>query len=240
MFPSSRISVLAGAITLLLATGTGAVLAEPDDPARTVVAMTAGPAAVVPAPTVPPVVAPGSQPEPVATTVAPQPPAPPAPTPRPEPAVEPAPVAAPPPAAPGPAPVSPQERAEAALAEAVPATWRDALPVSLRIIEGTSSYADGSGEIMVGRYHAEGRWSHLLSVISHEFGHIIAFAHGSGAFAGAAPEGWPDPHHGPSAEAWADCVAQAFTGIVDPSYGMPPCPQPTLDWTAAWLAAGPP
>ena len=133
-----------------------------------------------------------------------------------------------------------QERAEAALVEAVPGVWRDALPVTIRIIEGTTSWASTTMELRIGRYHAEGRWSHLVSVIGHEFGHIIAFVHGSHAFDGAAPEGWPDPNHGPPAEAWADCVSEVFTGIVDPSSGMPPCPQPSLQWTANWLAAGPP
>ena len=148
-------------------------------------------------------------------------------------------IAAPPPPPPPP-PAGSQERSEAALAQAVPAAWRDRLPVTTHIIEGSTSYASRSMTINVSRYHADGRWSHLVSVIGHEFGHIIAYFYGTRAFNGAAPEGWPDPHHGPPAEAWADCVSEVFTEIVDPSYGMPPCPQPTREWTANWLAAGPP
>ena len=42
---------------------------------------------------------------------------------------------------------------------------------------------------------------------------LIAFKYGSQAFNGAAPEGWPAYSARPE-EAWADCFAQATTGIV--------------------------
>jgi hypothetical protein len=88
----------------------------------------------------------------------------------------------------------------------------------------------------MGTYHADSSWSHLLSVVAHEFGHQIAYARGTWAYAGAAPEGWP--YTGPEpAEAWADCVAEAFTGIVDPSHGLGACPADARAWTAAWLAS---
>jgi len=229
-------------IATAVAVGTGVEPREPVDPARLVVAATTTPAAVVPDPTVP--VTPPPLPAPDADEVIAPPPPQPAPradpAPEPEASVQPAAVAAPASLSPPTPTAGPQERSDAALAEAVPAMWRDALPATVQIIEGSTSYASRSMTIRVGRYHADGPWSHLVSVIGHEFGHLIAFVYGTNEFNGAAPEGWPDPQHGPAAEAWADCVSEVFTGIVDPSYGMPPCPQPTLEWTANWLAAGPP
>jgi hypothetical protein len=95
----------------------------------------------------------------------------------------------------------------------------------LKVIAGSTSYASSRGEISIGSYHASGRWSHLESV--------------TGAYGGAPPAGWPDPGWGATAEEWADCVSLAFTGIVDPSYGMPPCDGDSLSWTQSYLAAGP-
>lgn len=165
----------------------------------------------------------------------PEPPPPPAPVDPAPPAADPAPEPAPVPA-PVPEPVmAPEERMAAALEEAVPGRWREILPVRVRVIAGASSYAWAPDLIEVGERHVQAEWSHLVSVVGHEFGHLIAFAHGTREFAGAAPDGWPDPGHPYPAEAWADCVAQAFTGIVDPSYGMPPCPDGSLAWTRTWL-----
>lgn len=168
---------------------------------------------------------------PALTTEAPATPAPaPSPEPSPPPPPAPAPVVAPP------AEPSPEERIHAALAEAVPGRWRDQIRPHLELIEGSTSWATTPATLSISRTHAEGRWSRLLAVTAHEFGHLIAFAYGTQAYLGAPPEGWPDPGHGDPAEAWADCVAEAFTGIVDPSYSMPPCPPPTLEWTATWLS----
>lgn len=157
------------------------------------------------------------------------------------PVVAPATTVPPPPPAPAPAPpvaapVSAADRVAEAFTTAVPASWRTALPVALSVIEGNTSWAHPDGRIEIARVHAEGSWSHLLSVTAHEFGHQVAFRYGSGAYDGAPPDGWPGPDQGDGAEAWADCVAQAFTGIVDPSYDLAPCPQSTVDWTAAWLS----
>lgn len=224
------LAVLAAGTALAEAPVPGATGARPE---ITVAAVAAAPAvdatvAIAVPPAAPPPPAP-SVPVPPAAPLAP---ALPAPAPPPE---EPA-AAAPP----GPAPALPIERVEQAFVEAVPPAWRAALPVQLRLTDGATSYATSPDLVIIGRTHAEGRWSHLLSVVAHEFGHLVAFRWGSGEYTGAAPAGWPDPGHGPSAEAWADCVAEAFTGIVDPSYGMPPCPQGSLEWTRQWLAAGPP
>lgn len=145
---------------------------------------------------------------------------------------------------PTPTPVSPptmtaEQRVSAAFHEAVPARWQQILPVWLRIIDGATSYAQYPDVIEVAQRHVDGTWTHLVSVLSHEFGHLIAFSYGTGAFDGAPPEGWPDPGYAYPAESWADCVAQAFTGIVDPSYGMPACPDGSLEWTRSWLDSVP-
>jgi hypothetical protein len=133
----------------------------------------------------------------------------------------------------------PGARVRAAFSIAVPEPWRVAIPVEIRLIGGTTSWADPTNVIQVARYHALGGWSHLVSVLAHEFGHLIAFRDGAGAFAGSAPPGWPYNSRQP-AEAWADCVSEAFTYIVDPSHGLGACPSDVLAWTATWLATGPP
>lgn len=142
---------------------------------------------------------------------------------------------APPPPPPAPA-VSPLEHLRAVFGATVPAAWRAAIPVEIITIGGTTSWAEPSGVIKVSTYHQ----SHALATtLAHEFGHLIAFRYGSRAFNGAAPVGWPS-YSGRPEEAWADCVAHAFTGIADPSHGLPACPAASLSWTRAWLAAGPP
>jgi len=172
------------------------------------------------------------------TTVAPPPPAP-APPPPAHRAAPPAPAPAPAPSAPPPPPpVSPQQRVESAFTSAVPAAWRSAITVRLEIIDGSTSWAYGDGLIQVGTSHAKGSEARLLATLAHEFGHLIAFRYGSQAYNGAAPEGWPAYSNRPE-EAWADCVSQVFTGVVDPSHGLPPCSGESLSWTASWLGQGP-
>lgn len=164
------------------------------------------------------------------TTAPPPPPAPPLP----------APAAAPAPPAPPPAPpLSPAQRVQAAFDASVPAVWRSAITVRLEIIDGSTSWAHPDGRIQVGTAHANGPEARLRATLAHEFGHLIAFRFGSHEYNGAAPEGWPAYSNRPE-EAWADCVSQSFTGIVDPSHGLPPCSGTSLSWTQQWLAQGPP
>jgi len=169
-------------------------------------------------------------------------PAPPAPEPTPPPTTAPAPdpPPSPPPVAESvaqPAPPGPLDRVEEAFEAGVPAMWRARIPVTFELVPGTTSYVTTNLTMHVGRYHATGSWSHLVTVVAHEFGHLIAITRGSGAYLGAPPAGFPDPGYGPTAEEWADCVGYAFTGIADPAYGMPVCSGATLDWTANWLSA---
>jgi hypothetical protein len=111
--------------------------------------------------------------------------------------------------------------------------------VRLEVVAGNVSWADPSGRISVSEAHATGPQHRLTAVLAHEFGHLIAFRYGSHEYNGAAPEGWPAYSSRPE-EAWADCVATAFTGISEPSHGLPPCGGESLSWTRSWLAQGPP
>jgi hypothetical protein len=110
--------------------------------------------------------------------------------------------------------------------------------VRLEIIEGNTSWASPSGVIQISSAHMSGSSAHLRATLAHEFGHLVAFRYGDSAYNGAAPKGWPS--YGPRPEeSWADCVSQAFTGIVDPSHGLPPCSGASLAWTQDWLGQGP-
>lgn len=153
----------------------------------------------------------------------------------PPPAAPPAPAPPPPPPAP---PVSQDQRVQEAFDASVPAAWRGAIPVQLQIIDGRTSWADPNGTIMVSAAHVDGSDAVLRATLAHEFGHLIAFRYGSQAYNGAAPEGWPAYSDQPQ-EAWADCVSQAFTGIVDPSHGLPACGGSSLSWTSQWVSQDP-
>jgi hypothetical protein len=196
-----------------------------------------GVAAQAAAPAVPAVVE-------VPTTVATPPPAPPvstAPAPRAA-GPAPAPAAAPEPPAQPRIETEPQlsvvDRLHAAYQASVPGSWQSAIPVRLELVEGDTSWADPSGTIQVSAVHAEGSLANLQATLAHEFGHLIAFRYGSQSFNGAAPEGWP-AYSSRAEEAWADCVSQAFTGIVAPSHGLAACSGASLDWAIGWLAQGP-
>jgi hypothetical protein len=145
---------------------------------------------------------------------------------------------APPSSPPAPAP-SPAQRVRAAFDSSVPPVWRSAISVRFEIIPGGTSWGYPDGLVQIGTYHANGSTARLRATVAHEFGHLIAFRYGSRAYNGAAPTGWPAYGSNP-AEAWADCVSQAFTGVIDPSHGLPPCQGESLAWTQAWLAHGPP
>ena len=226
---TARTAVAVLAATVLVA-GVGAALVAPakaEAAAGLPTTATTAPAPIAPTPPPAPTV-PTEPTEVLVAALVPVPaPAPPLPVPAPAPAIAP-----PLP----PASVDLQARIEQAFVEAVPQSWRDGLPTTLRVIPGSTSYATGPGLIEVGDGPASGSWSHLLSVVAHEFGHLIAFHYGTGEVVGAPPAGWPGAGHPAPAEAWADCVAEAFTGIVDPSYDLPPCAPEALDWTTRWLA----
>lgn len=179
--------------------------------------------------------APAAPPPPAPATTTPPPPPPQAP---PAPAAASEPRSAPP-TTQAPAPVDPYERAMEALTSTVPAGWQRAISHRLEIIEGDTSWARSDGLLRIARAHATGDWDVLRFVVAHEFGHLVAFVHGTGQYAGAPPEGFP--YHGPRPEEmWADCVATVWTGLGWGSHGLPGCPGDALSWTRSWLSGGPP
>jgi hypothetical protein len=144
-------------------------------------------------------------------------------------------------ATPTPAPTpaaSPAEHLQASFEATVPAAWRADITVQLESIDGSTSWGWPTGLIQVGTAHLTRGEDTLRTTLAHEFGHLIAYAYVSQAFHGAAPAGWPAYGNEP-AEAWADCVARAFTGVDLPSHGLPSCAGAALSWAATWLAAGP-
>lgn len=187
------------------------------------------PTTTVPVTTTQATVAPTTTTPPATTTTAP--PAPTTTTPPPDPVPAPAPQAA--------TQESREDRARRVFGSAVPEVWRADIEVRFEIIDGSTSWAYGDGRILVAQSHVDASEEYLADVLAHEFGHLIAFEYGTKAYTGAAPEGWPEPEHSP-AEAWADCVQEAFTGRANPSHGLPPCGGAQLDWAASWLAGGPP
>ncbi|MEX2293758.1 MAG: hypothetical protein WD691_08230 [Acidimicrobiales bacterium] len=132
----------------------------------------------------------------------------------------------------------PAARVQATFESQIPAAWRSAIKVKFQLIDGNTSWAQHDGTIQIGSVHYNGPDSLLKATIAHEFGHLIAFEYGSQKFNGAAPEGWPSYSNLPE-EAWADCVSRAFTGINDPSHGLPDCAGNSLSWTSNWVGSGP-
>jgi hypothetical protein len=121
----------------------------------------------------------------------------------------------------------------------VPSGWRAAIPHRIEIIDGDTSWARSDGTLRIASRHATGDWDVLRFVMAHEFGHLVAFAHGTKAYVGAPPAGFP--YSGPRPEEmWADCVAAVWTGLAWGSHGLPGCSGAPLDWTRSWLAGGPP
>ena len=133
-------------------------------------------------------------------------------------------------------PADPHAQIEAAYASSVPAGWRDAFSVRFELIDGGTSWANTNGTITIGRRHLDRGDAVLRATVAHEFGHLIAFRHGSQDYLGAPPRGWPAYSSRPE-EAWADCVSRAFTGLSLPSHGLPPCDGASLSWAADWLAS---
>ena len=65
----------------------------------------------------------------------------------------------------------------------------------------------------------------------HEFGHLVAYRMGSGAYVGAPPAGFPAS--GNAAEVWGDCFAWAVTGFQYTAH----CTVGQRDWVANWVAS---
>src|SRR5262249_58934653 len=95
-----------------------------------------------------------------------------------------------PPAAAPPA-TDPLDRVLAAYQDTIPDHWKNAVPVHYELRSGSTSLSYPDGLESISTFHADGPFARLQFVIGHEFGHEIAFRYGSGAYAGAAPDGWP-------------------------------------------------
>jgi hypothetical protein len=122
--------------------------------------------------------------------------------------------------------------------ETIPARWLAAVPVSVHVIAGTTSWSNWSGLIEIGDWHLYSSEARARSTLAHEWGHQVAWHYGSDAYNGAPPTGFP--YAGPTPEEqWADCVAQALTGTSYPSRGLGACPTAALGFTQQYLAAGP-
>ena len=131
-----------------------------------------------------------------------------------------------------------QARAQAAFDGAVPTNWRQAVPVRIAIVEGSTTMSWTDGGLDVGSAHASGEWARLGAIMAHEFGHHVAFRYGTQVELGAAPEGWPPSGEIP-VERWADCVSNTFTAYGLGSHGQETCTGSSQTWTDDWLPPGP-
>lgn len=239
--PTSPRAILLSLWVLAAPLGATAVLAQPSEGAAPVVSSTSSPTDLDDRLDVVRVAAPTT----TTTTAAPAPttttsPPPPTTVAAPPSTVAPRPAAPAPTPAPAPAPVAAPAAvpsAEEVYRQVVPSAWRSVFSVRFEYIGGNTSWASSNGTIKIAEAHRTNR-SELAVTIAHEFGHLIAWRYGTQAYNGAAPEGWPAYSSRPE-EGWSDCVSQVFTGITDPSHGLPACAGSSLSWTRSWLASGP-
>lgn len=117
----------------------------------------------------------------------------------------------------------------------VPQHWQNRITPRFRVVEGGTSRAYENMQIDISEYHADSSREYLAVIITHEYGHLIAFRYGSGEYYGAAPKGWPPRTNRPE-EHWADCVQAAFMGYSDPVRGLPPCEGEQLSWAKNYLS----
>ncbi len=81
---------------------------------------------------------------------------------------------------------------------------------NLVVIPGGTSYSSTNGTIKVSQWHIDQGGDVLCWTLAHEDGHMYAFNHGTGAYLGAPPAGYPDNG---DPECWANAYATALTGI---------------------------
>jgi hypothetical protein len=137
-----------------------------------------------------------------------------------------------------PAAAASPDYAMALLREVVPASWLAAVPARFEVIAGKTSWSSFGGLIQVGDWQLTSSVGRAKFTIAHEFGHQIAWKYGTDEYNGAGPAGFPYTGRIPE-EMWADCVAQAFTGLSYPTSGLGACPGDSLAFTSAFLNAGP-
>lgn len=137
------------------------------------------------------------------------------------------------------------ERARVALRVSLPPAWVGHIEPPLQEISGYTSLAwyDASFRSLrtdISTGHLTGDWDHLRFVMVHEWAHHVAFAHGSRAFPGAPPNGFPAGNASNVAERWADCAAVAITGHEFIARGHAACQAEQRQFAADWFAANAP
>lgn len=125
---------------------------------------------------------------------------------------------------------NPAGRVHHAVLTKVPHRLRSTINYNVTVINGYTSYASSDGRIQVSRWQMNQDWPKASWVALHEYGHLVAFKHGSGAFYGAGPRGFPGNSGGP--EVWGDCFGYALTGV---KYRNNRCSESNRRWTANWI-----
>ena len=225
----------------VLSTAALAAHVPPASPEEVVQATAPSPSTSV---TVPPTAPPTTAAPTTTTTLAPPPPPAPTTTRAPRPTTTttaPPSTVAPPSVVNEPAPAAPSatpEYAMSLLGQVVPARWLAAVPVRFQVIPGQTSWSSWGGLIEIGEWHLMSSVARAKNVLTHEWGHEVAWLYGTDDYNGAPPAGFP--YRGPNTEEqWADCVAEALTGTSYPTGGLGRCPGDALTFTAAFFAKAP-
>jgi hypothetical protein len=112
------------------------------------------------------------------------------------------------------------------------------VPGRFQVIPGKTSWSSWGGLIEIGDWHLTSSVARAKNVLTHEWGHQVAWLYGTDAFNGAPPAGFPYTG-GNGEEQWADCVAEALTGTSYPTGGLGRCPGDALTFTSAFFARAP-
>lgn len=146
-------------------------------------------------------------------------------------------------AGPDPGPGNPRARLEWALATAIPAPWRQAVPVAWsadQVTKGHLALSFFDGTVVVSPRVLRGTSEAVLTTVAHEMGHQIAISLVS-ANDGLPPRGFID-FPGSSAyrstvEGWADCVSRVWTGsVLYTQTEAGPCSVKTARYVSSLLA----
>lgn len=131
--------------------------------------------------------------------------------------------------------------ARQALDSVVPAGWFTSAELQWYLLDGSSSLSTNRPPLIeVGRDHFENP-AKLRFILAHEWGHHVAFRYGDNSVLPGEPPIGFDAGGNEPAEMWAGCVAE----VLVPDYwisthGLPHCAPEAKQFTANFLAAGPP
>jgi hypothetical protein len=110
----------------------------------------------------------------------------------------------------------------------VPYKLRKTINYRVFVIGGYTSKAWTNGDLEISRWQMNQSWHNAAFLALHEYGHLIAYKHGTKAYLGAPPQGFPTQN----AEVWADCFAYALTGV---RYRNLNCSESNRRWAANWI-----